>query len=63
LRKEFADLVEELVQYKKEASQKDGNHKLQATFGAEVAASADFIPEQPKQAKPFAIPKLNLNKK
>lgn len=52
LRKEFADLVEELVQYKKEADKPVPRHGPEATQPTDV-----------QQSKMFAVPKLNLNKK
>jgi TPP-dependent pyruvate/acetoin dehydrogenase alpha subunit len=58
LRKEFADLVEELVQYKK-----DADKPSKSTLANEVTQPAEMAVEQPKQSKPFAVPKLNLNKK
>ena len=57
LRKEFADLVEELVQYKKE-----GDRPAPKSFTQELAQPIEPLPSEPKP-KGFAIPKLNLNKK
>jgi hypothetical protein len=57
LRKEFADLVDELVQYKKDADKPLPKQLIQ-----EAAQPAEPLPSDPKP-KGFAVPKLNLNKK
>ena len=71
LREEFAELVEELVQYKnKEAaamhpdSVASGNFTLQNTFGANENKPQNNKPAPP-QDKPagFAVPKLKLGQK
>ena len=57
LRKEFSDLVEELVQYKKEADK-----PAPKSLASDQAVPAEVPPSEPK-SKGFAVPKLNLNKK